>query len=1381
MGKASISIAISGSYNGSAVSKAEKSLERLAVRTAAAEGSISKSWAEAGAAAAVAGGQIYNTGQRMASAGDAMTAGITVPLAAAGVAAGKAAVDIDTALTGVRKTVDGTEEQYQQLKDAAIDFSQTNAVSADQMLDIEALGAQLGYTLDTMSNGKTEIQEFGEVVSGLDIATNMDAETAGTELAQFANITGMAKDQSENYASAIVNLGNNMATTESDISSMSMRVAAAGTQAGMSQSDILGFSAAMSSLGIEAEAGGTAFSQWVSTIDAAVATGGDQLETYASIAGMSADDFAASWQSSSTDTVQALLKGLAASDNMTVSLEEMGVTGVRQSDVLKRLAGNTDLVSQALQISNQGWTENTALQKEVENRNDSMAAKLEMLKNKVTAIAEDVGTPLMNALLGVVDASEPLVQGIGDAAQAFADMDEGGQRMVLGMAGVAAAAGPVLSITGRMTQGLGSVVTAFGRFEQGAAVYADAMTTTNAASLKAYSANEKLAGALARNPAAQAAGGVQSYIDVVRDASVKTSEYDRAVRDLAKEQSKGSKASQEVIDSLTAEVSSRKEAADAAKGTVQGYQESAAAAKASATSIKAQSVAMKAASVAATGLKMAMGVIVPMAAIAGITAIVSTVKEAKEHEDNLRAATEGLTRATSENVSAASADASALDIFGGAAKDAKPDIDGLLESQARLAQTITDTNTTASGQMAQLQTAYGYIQEYANQSDLSAEAQGRLQTAVSTVNSLCGTQIQVTDGANGKLSDENGAIDDVTESLGGYIDAKMKQIQIDAQQQNLSALYQQQASDIQAVAQAQQAYSDTWGDLDKRAQDYYDTMQRTGNPITYDQAKAQVEAQAATSDEAKALSDAKSALDSTDDAIDNLTSSLYSQAGAADGSASSLRDVALASPVLTNAMTGMGKDINDFATDLANSGVSVEQYRSLSSEQLIQLADDWDGTTESIVTSMAGMGYGMSDAGLSAANALANGLASGQVSVETATGILQSAASGDWTGVESAMESAGISLPDSVARGISDGTYSATEATNEMLLLLAMQMSDGDTAAAAEMLGHDISQGLGDGITENSFASDEATSQTLSMIALKLSGGDVPAAAQLLGHDIDQGLADGIANGTLSEEQANYLGQDVINSAKDSLQSHSPSQAFFAIGQDVDAGLSNGIAGGAALPIASIFSVGQSLVSRISGVPGQARGIGGSTSISFAGGISSGQGATSSAARGLAGAASAMGNGDAYTWGSHLTSNFASGISAGVTWVTSAATSIAQAAKNAIGFSVPKEGPWSGSEKGGETSGLHLAQNFAAGMMSGRTDVSNAARSLASASYFTGGWSAAGTVPMQAGGGQRVQVVNQGDTINIHFNGAVLNDLPAVRQDVFALLDDLSRLSTQGA
>lgn len=459
MAKAGLTIAVSGTYNGRALEKARQDLQKMKTVAVSEMGGASGALVNFGSKAAELGGEIHNMGYKMEQVGSKATSGITVPIAAAAAACGAAAIDIDTSLTSVRKTVDGTEEQYQALKEAAIEFSKTNAVSASQILDIQALGAQLGFTID-------ELDEFSQVVSGLDIATDMDAETAATELAQFANITKMAHADVSNYGSAIVNLGNHMATTESSISSMSMRIAAASSQVNMSQAEILGWSAAMSSMGVEAEAGGTAFSTTVSTIDAAVATGSDDLQAFADIAGMSAEEFSQSWKNSASDTMVALLKGTDGAENMTVALESMGVTGIRQSDVLKRLAGNTDLVTQALGYANKGWSENTALSKEVENRNESMAAKLEILQNKVTAVAEKVGTPLVNALLDVVDAADPLIESVADVAQRFADMDEEDQKMILGLVGAAAAFGPVATVAGKLTQGMGNMVVGVGKAAQ---------------------------------------------------------------------------------------------------------------------------------------------------------------------------------------------------------------------------------------------------------------------------------------------------------------------------------------------------------------------------------------------------------------------------------------------------------------------------------------------------------------------------------------------------------------------------------------------------------------------------------------------------------------------------------------------------------------------------------------------------------------------------------------------------------------------------------------------------------------------------------------------------------------------------------------------------
>lgn len=449
--------------------------------------------------------QFEAAGKRISSVGSALTRTLTPAIVGAGGASVAAAVKIDTALTGVRKTVNGTEGQYRALKASAVEFSKVNAVSADQVLDIQALGAQLGFAID-------ELDGFARVASGLDIATDMDAETAATNMAQFANITGMAHDQIENYASSIVELGNNMATTEGRISDMSMRTAAAGKQIGLSQPQILGWSAAMASLGIEAEAGGTAFSNFVSSIDASVSSGGESLEAFAKVAGMSSDQFAASWRQSSSDTLQALLKGLSGADNMTLALQGMGVEGVRQSDVLKRLAGNTDLVSKALGHANDGWREGKALSAEVANRNDSLAAKLEMLKNRLVAMADEFGAPLADALLDVVEQAAPLIKQIEAGARAFSEMSGDEQRAVLQTLALAAALGPTLKVVG---DGVGKV----GKFGAAVKTFGNVVSGAEKATL-GFKAG--LAGL-----------GVAAVVAVLAVAYSEWQNYNRAVKEAA--------------------------------------------------------------------------------------------------------------------------------------------------------------------------------------------------------------------------------------------------------------------------------------------------------------------------------------------------------------------------------------------------------------------------------------------------------------------------------------------------------------------------------------------------------------------------------------------------------------------------------------------------------------------------------------------------------------------------------------------------------------------------------------------------------------------------------------------------------------------------------
>ena len=511
MGKASITIAVNAKWNGKQLDSAEKALRRLTTLSAASSKSATSALAKQGGAWAELGGKIYNAGVKTEKVGKMLTKSVTVPLIAVGTYAGKTAIQFDTAMANVRKTTNMSNAEIEKLAQSAQNLSTKQPVTAETLLNIEALGAQLGVTND-------KLESFATVVSGLDIATNMDFETAGKEMAQFANITQMSQDQFENYGSTIVDLGNHLATAESDISSMALRLAGAGTAAKFSQADILGMSGAMSSLGIRAEAGGSAMTRIIQDISKNVAKGSDTVEEYARVAGMSADEFAAAWKSKPMEALEALVEGLKrtsdSGEDMNVTLEKLGINNIRNSDTMRRLAGAGDLLRNSVDRANTAWEQNTALQNEVDQRNESLASRLQVLKNKVDSIAISIGRPLVNAVISALEACDPLIQGAGDLAEAFSKMGTGQQQFVLAMVGIAAAAGPVLTVVGKLEKGVGTLVTAYGKGAQDIAVWKDALNTTDGAQMRAYASADTLASkmGIAGNAAANAAGGAENYV-----------------------------------------------------------------------------------------------------------------------------------------------------------------------------------------------------------------------------------------------------------------------------------------------------------------------------------------------------------------------------------------------------------------------------------------------------------------------------------------------------------------------------------------------------------------------------------------------------------------------------------------------------------------------------------------------------------------------------------------------------------------------------------------------------------------------------------------------------------------------------------------------------
>lgn len=299
--------------------------------------------------------------------------------------------EFESAFAGVKKTVNASNAELAQMRNNLRGMAKDDIpMTAAELSAIAESAGQLGIHNDNIIG-------FTETMANMDVATDLGSDEAASEFAKFANITDMAQDRFSNLGSSVVALGNNMATTESATVAMGMRIAAAGKQVNLSEADIMAYSAALSSVGIEEEAGGSVFSKLIANLQMAAETG-EKLTDYASVAGMTGQEFKQAFKEDATIAINAFLSGLNDTERNGKSaiavLDEMGLTEVRLRDTLLRAGNASDLFVDALELSNKAWEENTALANEAEQRYKTFESQCQMTKNKIT----DVGISIYDDL-----------------------------------------------------------------------------------------------------------------------------------------------------------------------------------------------------------------------------------------------------------------------------------------------------------------------------------------------------------------------------------------------------------------------------------------------------------------------------------------------------------------------------------------------------------------------------------------------------------------------------------------------------------------------------------------------------------------------------------------------------------------------------------------------------------------------------------------------------------------------------------------------------------------------------------------------------------------------------------------------------------------------
>lgn len=350
-----------------------------------------------------------------------------------------AAMDWQTEWIQVAKTTTGTSAQLDALQSSLRNMAKEIPTSAKDIAAVAGAVSSLGVAAP-------QVAEFTRVMIDLGATTDMTATDAATSLAQFMNVMGTASGDVGRLGSTILALGSSSAATESDIVATALTIAGAAKTIGMTEAQTLSFASALASVGNVA---GASVAQAMLKMDAAVRAGGDGLDAMAATSGMTAAQFTQAWGSDAAGAVASFIQGLGQIQSSGGSVDDvlsrLKISVGKQSDGLRRLAADSDLLSTSLKTGENAWSSNTALVIAATKQYDTAESRITIAWNRINDAAITAGGKVLPMVAGLADTA-------GKAATALGNMP--GPVMSLltslgtGVAVVALTAGGLLKLAG---------------------------------------------------------------------------------------------------------------------------------------------------------------------------------------------------------------------------------------------------------------------------------------------------------------------------------------------------------------------------------------------------------------------------------------------------------------------------------------------------------------------------------------------------------------------------------------------------------------------------------------------------------------------------------------------------------------------------------------------------------------------------------------------------------------------------------------------------------------------------------------------------------------------------------------------------------------------
>ncbi|KAB1086495.1 phage tail tape measure protein [Neorhizobium galegae] len=334
-----------------------------------------------------------------------------------------AAMDFESAFADVRKVVDATDEQFENMSRTIRQMSTELPIASK---DIAALFAAAGES----GVATQDLKAFSEMAARVGIAFDLGAGEAGESLAKLKTQLGLTVPETGDLADAINHLSNNMASKAKDVTDYMLRVGALAEMGGFAKEEIAAIGSAMIAAGAQSETAGTAMQNVVKALTRGKFAKKEQREA-AKALGLDLPTIAKQMQKDAPKALKTVLTaiGKAPKDQHIALLSQFFGD---EAKAFAPLIGNIGLLDQALNSVGDKTKYAGSAYKEYVARANTTANVLQLLQNKFTELGMSMGDRMLpkirEAALGIGD----VIDSLGARAHIFAQMDAATQGFLKG-------------------------------------------------------------------------------------------------------------------------------------------------------------------------------------------------------------------------------------------------------------------------------------------------------------------------------------------------------------------------------------------------------------------------------------------------------------------------------------------------------------------------------------------------------------------------------------------------------------------------------------------------------------------------------------------------------------------------------------------------------------------------------------------------------------------------------------------------------------------------------------------------------------------------------------------------------------------------------------